>query len=319
MYSLFSSINGNAFSNHIFAYVMPGEGIELGKPMTIEEAKTKRVPDLLHEIVAREDPVTGVGVTQEEARTIVSFISLTGVAYPVGNVMADLPEERLKLLQQTMPTMPIIPLDLFSRGTDSRDTTFRQTRADSYIHNYPEILDLKVNEQSGKYDVVGFTNWRSEVSNRKISLRDKLGLDPTARYVAFDFWNQKVLGVFSDEIAIDIEPHDTRVVAIHPLLARPQLIGNSRHITGAYSILDQDWDGSKNTLSGSSETVPDAPYTLWFYLPKGFAVEHLSVVAKGGEGIPEKHSLTGNALMISFQGRQQPVQWEVSFRGSPQE
>jgi hypothetical protein len=36
MYSLFSSINGNAFSNHIFAYVMPGEGIELGEPMTIE-------------------------------------------------------------------------------------------------------------------------------------------------------------------------------------------------------------------------------------------------------------------------------------------
>ncbi len=319
MYSLFSSINGNAFSNHIFAYVMPGEGIELGKPMTIEEAKTKRVPDLLQEIVAREDPVTGVGVTEEEARTIVSFISLTGVAYPVGNVMADLPEERLKLLQQTMPTMPIIPLDLFSRGTDSRDTTFRKTRADSYIHNYPEILDLKVNEKSGKYDVVGFTNWRSEPTNRKISLRDKLGLDPNVRYVAFDFWNQKVVGVFSDEMAIDIEPHDTRVLLIHPLLPRPQLVGNSRHITGAYSVLGQEWDGSKNTLSGTSETVPDAPYTLWFYLPKGFAVEHLSVVAEGGEGIPEKHSLTGDALMITFQGQQKPVRWEVSFRGSPQE
>ena len=46
MYALFSSINGNAFSNHIFAYVMPGEGIELGKPMTMEEAKTKRVPTI---------------------------------------------------------------------------------------------------------------------------------------------------------------------------------------------------------------------------------------------------------------------------------
>jgi hypothetical protein len=213
--------------------------------------------------------------------------------------------------------MPIIPLDLFSRGTDSRDTTFRRMRADSYIHNYPEILDLKVNEKSGTYDVVGFTNWRSEATTRKISLRDKLGLDPTASYVAFDFWNQKVLGVFSDEMAIDIEPHDTRVLLIHPLLPRPQLIGNSRHITGAYSILDQDWDGSKNELSGRSETVPGEPYTLWFNLPKGFAVEHLSVVGTGSGEIPEKHSLTGNALMVSFQGQQQPVRWEVSFRPSP--
>jgi hypothetical protein len=213
--------------------------------------------------------------------------------------------------------MPIIPMDLFSRGTDSRDTTFRKTRADSYIHNYPEILDLKVNEKSGKYDVVGFTNWRSEATSRKISLRDKLGLDPGASYVAFDFWKQKVLGVFSDEMAIDIEPHDTRVVAIHPMLPRPQLIGNSRHISGAFSIVDQEWDAAKSTLSGTSETVPGEPYSLWFYLPKGFSVEHLSVA--GSEGIPEKHSLTDNALVVSFQGQQQPVRWEVSFRGSPQE
>ncbi len=319
MYSLFSSINGNAFSNHIFAYVMPGEGVELGKPMTIEAARTKRLPDVLHEIVSREDPATGVGVTEQEARTIVSFISLTGVAYPVGNVMADLPEERLKLLQQTMPTMPIIPLDLFSRGTDSRNTTFRLTRADSYIHNYPEILDLKVNEKSGTYDVVGFTNWRSEAAHRNISLRDKLGLDPTASYVAFDFWNRKVLGVFSDDIALDIEPHDTRVLLIHPVLARPQLIGNSRHITGAYSIVDQEWDPSKNKLSGTSESVPGEPYSLWFYLPKGFTVEHLSVVGKGSEEIPQKHALTGNGLMVSFTGQPQPVRWEVSFSGSPKE
>jgi hypothetical protein len=122
--------------------------------------------------------------------------------------------------------------------------------------------------------------------------------------------------VFSDDIAIDIEPHDTRVVAIHPLLARPQLIGNSRHITGAYSI-DQEWDPSKNRLSGTSETVPGEPYTVWFYLPKGFAVEHLSVVAKGNEAIAEQHLLTGNALMLSFKGQQQPVRWEVSFSVSP--
>ena len=35
---------------------------------------------------------------------------------------------------------------------------------------------------------------------------------------------------------VEIEPHDTRVLLIHPLLNRPQLIGTSRHITGAYSI-----------------------------------------------------------------------------------
>ena len=316
MYSLFSSINGNAFTNHIFAYVMPGEGIELGMPMTIEQARTKRVPDVIHEIVAREDPVTGIGVTEQEARTLVSFISLTGVAYPVGNVMADLPEDRLRLLQQTMPTMPIVPLDLFSRGTSARVRTFRQTRADDYIHNYPEILDLKVNQPSGTYDVVGFTNWRSESVKRTISLQDKLGLDSTAGYVVFDFWKRKVLGVFSDTITLEIEPHDTRVLSIHPLLPKPQLVGNSRHISGAYSILDQAWDLSRNKLSGTSQAIPGEPYSLWFYLPGNFRLEHLSVVTRGSNAIPEKHLLDGNSLMVTFTGQEQPVEWELSFSSS---
>lgn len=316
MYPLFSSINGNAFFNHIFAYVMPGEGLELGRRMTMEEAKAKRAPGVLHEIVSREDPVTGVGVTDPEARTLVSFISLTGVAYPVGNVMDDLPPERLQLLQQTMPTMPILPLDLFSRGTDSRDLIFRHLSADSYVHNYPEILDLKVNAKSGAYDVVGFTNWRSQATSRRISLVDKLGLDPASSYIAFDFWNQKILGVLPSEISIDIEPHDTRVLAIHPLLHRPQLVGNSRHITGSYSILDQQWDSSKSRLSGTSETVPGARYVLWFYLPDGVRVTHVDVSAKGQREVPGQHQQNGNALSVSFQGQQEPVEWEITFANS---
>ena len=60
-----------------------------------------------------------------------------------------------------MPTMPILPVDLFSRGTDMALDTFKHTRPDFYIHNYPEILDLKVNAKTGVYDVVAMTNWHS--------------------------------------------------------------------------------------------------------------------------------------------------------------
>ena len=107
------------------------------------------------------------------------------------------------------------------------------------------------------------------------------------------------------------------MLSIHPVLGRPQLIGNSRHITGAYSILDQQWDGSTNKLSGVSESVPGERYTLWFYLPNAFSLEHVSVVAKGSDEIGEQHLQTGNALAVSFKGQPQPVRWEVSFGVSP--
>jgi hypothetical protein len=48
---------------------MPGEGMELGRRMTLEDVKGKRTPALLREISTRENPSTEVGVTDAEART----------------------------------------------------------------------------------------------------------------------------------------------------------------------------------------------------------------------------------------------------------
>jgi len=306
MYALFSSINANAFLNRIVVYLMPGEGLEVGEPMSVEEARAKRPPEVVATARTREEPLIGFGTTTAEARTLVTFIALTGVAYPLASVMPELPEERVRLLQQTLPTMPILPLDLFSRGTDMHWDQFKRTRADDYIHNYPEILDLKVNAKSGIYDVAAFTNWRSEKATRHIEFADKLGLS-AGSYVVFDYWKQELLGVFKDGMDIEIEPHDTRVLLIHSLLNRPQMIGISRHITGAYSVLDVSWDGAKNTLRGSSETVQGAPYSMWFYVPNTLRVSRAVMP-------PQFTSkLDGNALMVSFPGQQHSVDWELEF------
>ena len=306
MYALFSSINANAFLNHIVVYLMPGEGLEVGEPMSVEEAQAKRHPEVVATARTREEPLTGFGTTAAEARTLVTFIALTGVAYPLASVMPELPEERVRLLQQTLPTMPIVPLDLFSRGTDMHWDQFKRVRADDYIHNYPEILDLKVNAKSGTYDVAAFTNWRSEKAARHIEFNDKLGLS-AGSYVVFDYWKQELVGVFKDGLDLEIQPHDTRVLLIHRLLERPQLIGISRHITGAYSVLDVSWDAAKNTLRGTSETVPGAPYAMWFYVP------NLLRVSRSVMPPQSTRKLDGNALVVSFPGQQQPVHWELEF------
>jgi hypothetical protein len=315
-YALFSSINANAFLNHMVVYVMPGEGIEVGPPMSVEEAKKKRPRGVVEIARTHEDPLMGFGTTLSEARTLVSYVALTGVVYPVSSVMPELPEERVKLLKMTLPSMPILPVDLFSRGTDMPIWgLFKQTTPDYYIHNYPEILDLKVNAPSGIYDVAGLTNWRSWTTNRDLSFADKLGLSPEASYVVFDFWGQKLLGVFKGRMDVTIEPYDTRVLLIHPLVNHPQLVGTSRHITGAYSIKDLAWDGSKSRLRGSSETVPGDDYALWFYVPKGLSVSQVRAGTKANAVVPVQHELSGNSLKVSFPGQPEAVDWEVEFGG----
>jgi len=314
MYSVFSSINANAFLNHLVLYVMPGE-TDVEPPMSVAEAVKRRPSPVVETERGREEPQRGFGMTLAEARTVVSHIALSGVVYSLGSLLPELPEERVRLLKMTLPTMPIFPIDLFSRGTDMPMwDMFKHTTADDYIHNYPEILDLKVNAPSGVYDVVGLTNWRSWSTTRSLAFADKLGLSPEASYVVFDFWSQKLLGVFRGKIDVIIEPHDTRLLFIHPILHRPQLVGTSRHISGAYSIRDLAWDGAKNRLNGTSETVPGDDYTLWFYVPQGVTIAQVHALAANQE-IPARQELAGSSLRVSFPGQREAVSWEIVFAG----
>jgi hypothetical protein len=315
MYALFSSINANAFLNHMVIYLMPGEGIDIAPAMNADEARKKRVPRFLEVTGTREEPLAGYGTTLAQARTLVSFVSLTGVVYPLASIMPELPEERTRLLKMTMPTMPILPVDLFSRGTDMTWDKFKHTTPDEYIHNYPDILDLKVNAPSGIYDVAGMTNWRSFPATRELSFPDKLGLDAGTPFVVFDFWEQKLLGVYRDKMTLAIEPFDTRVLLVHPLLNRPQLIGSSRHITGAWSILSQSWDPATSRLSGSSETVPGDPYDLFLFVPDGTEFLQATATTAENPNVPIISSLAGNSLKLSFTGQPVTVNWNVEFTG----
>jgi hypothetical protein len=313
MYSLFDSINANAFLNRMVVYVMPGEGLELGDLMSVEEAKRKRAPNVVANASQREDPMIGLGVTMAEARTLVSVVALTGVAYPLSGVMPELPADRLPLLQRTLPTMPIAPMDLFSRGSDANWACFRSVSADDYIHHYPEVINLKVAAQSGTYDVVALPNWRSAPVTKTVSLGRQLGLDPGAKYVAFDFWNQALLGVVSDRMDVEVGGHDTRVVLVHRLLDRPQLVGTSRHITGAYSIKELSWDAPGHTLRGVSEVVPGEDYTLFINLPAGTTAAPAPTATADGQPIPVVQQRTGDLLSVSFKSAKPTVAWQVRF------
>ncbi len=314
MYPLFSSITANAFLNHLAVYVMSGEGLELGKPMTVAEAAKKRPPQVIETEREREDSPTGIGVTDAEARTLVTYIALTGVAYPLASVMTELPPDRLELLKKTMPTQPILPMDLFSRGTDIDWATFKHVQSDSYIHNYPEVLDLKVNSESSAYDVTAVTNWRSQPLTRDIVFGDELGLDSTRSYVAFDFWNEKLLGVFKNRISVNVSPHDTRVLFICPALNRPQFLGTSRHITGAFSVSSLSWDSAKHMLSGISQAVPSDTYKLWIYLPEPAKLGEIRASSKAVREIPMTRRIKGNLLTLSFEGQSTPIDWRIEFR-----
>jgi hypothetical protein len=170
-----------------------------------------------------------------------------------------------------------------------------------------------VRSEAGAYDVVDLTNWRSTKTQRSVDVAQKLGLDPDESYVVFGFWCQELLGVVRGAVRVEIEPHDTRVLLIHPLRDRPQLVGLSRHISGSYSVQQLEWREAERSLGGISATVPGAPYALFVHVPAGVAPARASATSESGSSVAVRTQLAGELLSVSFDGQATPVRWSVAF------
>ena len=270
------------------------------------------------------DPLTMV-----EGQTIVTTASLSGQAYIISDFIADfsrerlqkflsseyeidwankfpdlvqgLPQEKLKLYEQTMPAMPIRAMDLYP---------FRlEPKCCPEPKEYPRALDLKVNSSAGTYDVVALYNWNDEEMAQSLDLAEDLGLDTTFEYLVFDFWSKKLLNSVTKILTETIPAHGTKALIIRKKADQPQLLATSRHLTAAYSIKSLEWDCGELTLSGSSQTVPGDIYTMYIHLPENMEVAELE--SDSGD---ISHSVTADGILeVSFTGTADPVAWEIEF------
>jgi hypothetical protein len=253
-------------------------------------------------------------LTLEEARTIVSAIALTGQTYMASDFMGKLPQKRLDLYRTTIPTTPIVPIDLYPYKIESNKKN-GVVWCCPKVKEFPRAINLKVKAEAGIYDVVAVFNWADNALIQTIRLEDDLGLEKGKEYLVFDFWNQKLKEITKDEITSMIPAHGTQVYFIRPVLARPQLMATSRHITGAVSIKQLVWDPSKSTLSGTSEIVEGAFYSLFFHVPEGMAVSKVDSKAE-----ILFHKMRDQVLEVKFSGRtakedQNIINWTIEFQG----
>jgi len=278
MNNFFEVISNNTYQNHIIWYSDPDCIVLRGKPTRADSAEGN------YEFL-----------TLEEARTAASLLSLTGLQWLSGDDLTELEPERVELIKKSIPILPIFPMDLFGRGRDPK--------------HYPEIFDLKVNMPSGIYDVIAVTNWENKPVSRPVWFEKDLALDPQYSYLVFDCWQEQLIGQFEEKIDVEIPPHGTRVFSVHRKLDRPQLLATNRHLTGAFSVVAQEWDDSEKILQGTSETVPSSEYSLYFFIPEGIKVQEVNI-----NGANSRYSLEPDRLLkISFVSQQVTAHWRISF------
>ena len=272
----------------------------------------------LHNVVWHCDPDAAMvrnPLTLEEGRTVTSTIALTGQLYMASDFMAKLPKRKIELYQKTIPTTPIVPIDLYPYRIE-RNRRDGVVWCCPVVKEFPRAVDLKVHAESGVYDVVALYNWGDEPTDRSLILTDDLGLDADQSYLAFDFWNQQLLGPFTDEINLSVPRHGTRVITIHPRREHPQLLATSRHITGTVSIMELKWNAGTSAIEGTSVIVPGTPYSVFIHVP-----ETLSVSGVEADAEIMYHLQTDELLEVKFSGNGKNgntdrIRWAVTFSTS---
>jgi hypothetical protein len=182
----------------------------------------------------------------KHARLITSWVALSGQFNLNSDWIPGLPAERLDVMKRTMP----------AHGATARPV-------DYFDSPMPSIWTVTDARQAVRRDVLGLFNW--DDADRTIEFAaDWAGLDPAKTYFAFDFWNKKPAGVFSDnKFKFDVPCQSCRVIAVRAAEGHPTLVSTSRHVTqGIVDVTGETWNADAKTLSGVSQVVAGDDYEL---------------------------------------------------------
>jgi hypothetical protein len=254
----------------------------------------------LNDRVWRNDPdpvYVRASNPMESARLMVSWVAVTGSMLTTSQQFADLPPERLDLLKRTMPGHDLKPrpVDLFEK-------------------QIAKIWLLTDTRRRVRRDVIGLFNWDEKQADTITCGMDRVGLDASTEYVAFDFWADRFAGSLQGTLHEHLPAGTCRVLSVRPAAVHPQLLSTSRHITqGMVDVLEENWNDATRTLSGKSVVVANDPYELRIALPKSGDWKVTGAEAGDDAEIAVDHQTDQGVRVTINSEESRTVRWKVAF------
>ncbi len=232
-------------------------------------------------------------LTWEQTVTWLTAAALTGGVVKIGDWFPDLSQKEVALLQRLLPTLPrpARPVDLFERDT-------------------PCIWSLPIKCDIGQWNIVGVFNW-DETSSRKTPISfAELGLDATAYYTVYDFWQDAFHGLAQGRLNVDTAPGSCHLLGLRRYEDHPMFLATDRHFSqGATDFKTLTWNAQTLQLAGTFDGIADTDYNLRVLVPESYNMKSVTV----STGTPATQQ-EGKVLKIAFRcATQGPVTWTVQF------
>jgi len=193
-------------------------------------------------------------LTLPQAQTVASLIALSGGTVISGDRLYDLDNARLAILAKVLPTYgeAARPLDLFEKDR-------------------PELFALPIRTDFSSWWLVGCFNWDEDAEVTRNLVVSRLGLESTASYLVYDFWEQRLLPISNGTVRLRFAPASVRLLALREQRGIPQVVGTDRHYTqGAVELAQVQWDATQGTFSGLGLGAPGLHWTLTIWVPEGW-------------------------------------------------
>lgn len=238
---------------------------------------------------------------EEMAKTSVSWVSLTGSMHSSSEQYDELPADRLRILQKSLPSHNL-----------------KTVRPVDFLENDPpEVWHLYDDREAVRKDVIGLFNWDVSQNASVAYSLDRIGLPEAARYVGYDFWGDRFIPPFSDSISALLSPGGCRIISVRPVKDHPQVVGTSRHLTqGVTDLSGERWNSETQTLSGTSAVIAGDVYEIRMVVPEG---EHSWRVRNVTAGSAHSAAVTsyvqeGSCIRVTISPEVTgTVDWKVTF------
>ncbi|MHA1269650.1 MAG: alpha-galactosidase [Candidatus Helarchaeota archaeon] len=162
----------------------------------------------------------GSKLTLNEVQTEITAIGLTNGLYMISDNLTKLAPNRLKLIKKFIPidSVNAIPLDLFDAEPIRSKLSL------------PKLYIREVNSNFDSWYIAGVFNWKDKpINNLNFTISD-FGLEPNKKYHFYEYWSEKYLGVFEDQVQLPpLEKHSCHLLRICIVRDIPQLIGSGFH------------------------------------------------------------------------------------------
>jgi len=229
----------------------------------------------------------------EEVRVRAALMTLANCSISWSDELRYLPPSRLRLMQQCLPpgNPPMRPRDLLEREV-------------------PSLWHVKVPHETAAWDVVGVFNHRSEPEVREVDFQP-LGLEPNRDYTAFEFWEERFLGVLQNRLTLALPPQACRILALRPRLDRGQLVGTDMHLLqGWHELVRLDWNPADRMLAGTYRRAAGMRGKAFFLVPVGFYPRFDFPLSPTSARLTH---LEGPLWMHEVEFAQRDLDWEIPF------